>query len=426
MRNNFFIVFSIIIKKKTDIHLNIKKMMVPTKDRIKKTKDIILHDAHEFDKEINNFKSIYTKKRELKTLKSGNNDITRVFVDFDKLLFPYLCKSLKTTSHVTNITFAYEYLDFMIIYQFAKVLAVNTSIKIICMENQMIRDRGALLMAIALKNNSTVETINMKNISIYPHGFNCISEALCTNSSIKNLDMSDNGYMFPTKDYEYELKFTETLKLNSTIESINFSDCRISDINMCMLSEGLKYNSTIKNIILHHNEIGDDGFIEFARKLRTNSSIQKLNLCNNNIGDRGLIELSEALISNPSININDLDISYNKITNESMLKLRDALWFNTSIKKIDITHNCINSKGIDIIVDVLITNRTIECFYFANSPFQSLENKSGQKLVKILENNFSLKKMMNDECGIDYYTRDTLKALLNRNYDLSKQQINSI
>eukprot|EP00923_Selenidium_pygospionis_P012992 GHVN01022386.1.p1 GENE.GHVN01022386.1~~GHVN01022386.1.p1 ORF type:complete len:108 (+),score=33.55 GHVN01022386.1:210-533(+) len=93
-------------------------------------------------------------------------------------------------------------------------------------------------------------------------------------------------------------------------------------------SEVFKVNENITEICLR-DKIGDEGVKALSEALEVKKTIKAIDLSDNQIGDEGVKALSEALKVNKTIKL--IDLGCNRITDVGVEELSSALRFNSTV-----------------------------------------------------------------------------------------------
>lgn len=127
----------------------------------------------------------------------------------------------------------------------------------------------------------------------------------------------------------------DALKLNTTLEELDFHNNRVSDLGVHSLAEVLSTNNSIlKALGLGSNGITDKGAEHLAEMLKTNRTITWLALAGNQIGDRGVQLLANTLAcQNTSLLVLSLHVN-KSISDVSVDAIIDMLQKNRSLKKL--------------------------------------------------------------------------------------------
>ena len=77
--------------------------------------------------------------------------------------------------------------------------------------------------------------------------------------------------------YKYEIKdFSEKLKTNSSLTSLNLESNKFKDEEIYYLSEALKVNTYVTSLNLSFNNIDDDEMKTLTDALKVNSSLTEI------------------------------------------------------------------------------------------------------------------------------------------------------
>ena len=139
-----------------------------------------------------------------------------------------------------------------------------------------------------------------------------IANEIKINTSWKILKLNDNKI-----DNAAMTVLSPTLVLNSTIDTLYLDDNSIAGYGTRQLADALEQNFTLVKLSLSGNYIKDDGVKALAELLRTNSTLVELYLEGNIIGDSGMIALCETL-EQYNRTLKKLSISNNIITDQSL------------------------------------------------------------------------------------------------------------
>ncbi|KAK3827008.1 MAG: hypothetical protein J3R72DRAFT_426292 [Linnemannia gamsii] len=165
-------------------------------------------------------------------------------------------------------------------------------------------------------------------------------------------------YLNPASLGEKEHRIlVETLKINSTLTSLNLHKSKIGDNGVKALAEALEANSTLTTLNLMSNSIGDDGAKALAEALKTNSTLTTLDLCDNMIGNDGVKALAEALKTNSTLTT--LNLKANYIGDDGAKVLAEALKTNSTLTTLNLMSNSIGYDGAKALAEALKTNSTL-------------------------------------------------------------------
>ncbi len=166
----------------------------------------------------------------------------------------------------------------------------------------------------------------------------------------------------------------ETLKLSSTISSLELYRVNIGTIGAILLANAIQVNSSITNLFvwecsiassLEFDSKGKDGIYALADALKVNNTIKIIDLSWNNLGDEGACYLANSLIANNSLR--GLVIESNGIDNLGAAAIASALLVNASLEALYLGNNNIGPIGAGAIADSLKTNTALKSLYLGNT-----------------------------------------------------------
>ena len=193
----------------------------------------------------------------------------------------------------------------------------------------------------ALSKNTHLDTLHLSDGALNDHKMSLLFRGLTINSSIKKLYLHENGFRtgitsmmtflqnasnLVTLDLDYnsiqseEFNFLLVALYNSPIKVLRCSHCNIQSIHI----DNVRYPPKLEELDLSENEINEDGCRGLAKLLQMPAcTLKELVLAENNVDDTGVEILVDALQNNTSLNY--LNLSDNKgISKEGkimMLKL---------------------------------------------------------------------------------------------------------
>lgn len=144
----------------------------------------------------------------------------------------------------------------------------------------------------------------------------------------------------------------------------------------CLLvSNAFARSKNITTIDLSHNHLGDDGAVNLAQALKMNDCIQSVNISCNDITDVGGIALASAFI--PSANptgqpsqwnrsVYYLNISGNKMRDDTLLAMSNAIACHRDLSKLDISWNQVGSQGTKVLMRAMSRNNLCSINFAAN------------------------------------------------------------
>ena len=282
----------------------------------------------------------------------------------------------------------------------AQALCVNTSVKTLKLSHNLLDDEGAKALAGMLGGNgaessgtvnTTLEHVFLSDCSIGPVGAQHLAQALCVNTSVKTLDLSCN----PLDDEEAKA-LAEMLGgngaessgiVNTTLEHVDLSNCRIGPVGAKHLAQALCVNSSVKTLDLSCNPLDDEGAKALADMLggngaessgTVNTTLEHVDLSNCRIGPVGAQHLAQALCVNTSVKT--LKLSSNLLGDEVAKALAEMLGgngaesngtVNTTLEHVELIWCSIGRVGAQHLAQALCVNTSVKTLKF-------LEQNTGQ------------------------------------------------
>jgi hypothetical protein len=145
-----------------------------------------------------------------------------------------------------------------------------------------------------LRMSSVLTSLTLSGNLIANRDLQVIMEALGTNNTLTNLIICDGND-------EVVKAIAEMLKLNSTLNNLNFSGLsHIGDAGAKEIAEALKINRVLTRLSLNGN-IGNEGAIAIAEALRVNNVLTYIELYGYAIDEAGQRAVIERLVDNVTL-----------------------------------------------------------------------------------------------------------------------------
>ena len=133
------------------------------------------------------------------------------------------------------------------------------------------------------------------------------------------------------------VRICTALQKNTTLKTLNFSRCGISDLVTESLARALKVNSTLEDLNIIDNNISDNGIVHITKSLQKNNTLKFLHVgttcMQDNTGgltDTGVLSLARGVATNTSIEY--LCIAWSSTDPGSTLKMMASSIKNSSLK----------------------------------------------------------------------------------------------
>ena len=212
--------------------------------------------------------------------------------------------------------------------------------------NYNISDAGIVYIANGIEKNSALKCLKMSGDSAV--GGKALASSIATNASLPLVELEIRDYDMSTEDSKQAL--VDMLQQNTSIEALSLSPTGMSmtfgeSDPVLFLAEGLQNNSTLRQLNLRHMLTPYYNMAkDVSRMLIVNCSLTSLNISGNRIGDDGVTHLAEALKQNKTLE--ELDISNCDITDAGVAPLAEALQVNSSLRQLNVQVNDLTENGL--------------------------------------------------------------------------------
>jgi hypothetical protein len=122
-----------------------------------------------------------------------------------------------------------------------------------------------------------------------------------------------------------------------------------------------------------------------ADVLVINTTLQKLNLSHNKIGVNGAKAIADALGKNKTLT--ELELSHNNISDKGATAIADALEKNETLTELELSHNNISDEGATEIANALLLNKTLKILKLKHN---DIGDKGGKEIGITLSGNSTL------------------------------------
>ena len=275
--------------------------------------------------------------------------------------------------------------------------------------------KGATGIGKLVHNNKSLEKVNVSCCKIDGKGVHHLVQALRENTTVTKLNLSGNPI-----GTNGALALAKVVH-NKSLQNFDMSNCNIDSEGLyaCHLAQSFCENTTLKELDLSHNPIGTltKGAMALAKVMHS-TSLQVVKVCSCSIDSEGAYHITQALHENTTLR--RLDLSHNPIgTNGAM-----ALMHSKSLQEVDMGHCSIDSEGLGHLARASYENTTLKKLDLSYNPI----GKKGAKALAKLMRNMSLQEVTMCYCRIDSVgARHLAKALCEnttvRNLDLSGNHI---
>ena len=254
----------------------------------------------------------------------------------------------------------------------SKCINCNSALKEIDVSKNKISNFGLIKMAAAMKRNKTLQSLNVSFNNISDDGAIAISECLKnSNNILQALNLSHNKI-----SDDGAVAISECLEGNNTLQDLNMSHNKISEEGIISIGKVLKINATLQIIDISYNSISDVGVIKFSDHFKKRKGLKELRISLSNnaclifdgmalscdmherkLRDAGVYLISAFLHSN--INIKELNISSNYISDDGALAVSEFFRNNNTLLELNVSDNEITSEGVVMILESIHSNNPL-------------------------------------------------------------------
>ena len=322
----------------------------------------------------------------------------------------------------------------------AEAIQVNTVLQKLDLSTNEISDDGAAAISDNLKTNTLLQTLNMSGNYITSEGAKSFAEAIQVNTTLEKLDLSYNAV-----SDDGVAAISDNLKINSSLQELNISHNSITNKGIKLIAKVIQINSTLQNIDISKNWISTKGLVYFMEAVKNNCTLQVVNITHNNVTRSGFTSIKQCIenLQHPiqiyaswnEINesgklvakistscapdnieddvwsfdvyddhlvmclseclkkddtLQELNLSYNKITSEGAKMIAEAINVNKILKKLDISHNSISDDGAAAISDGLKCNISLQEL---NMSYNKITSEGAKMIGEAIKVNKTLKKL---------------------------------
>ena len=283
-----------------------------------------------------------------------------------------------------------------VVSYFANGLAENHSVRKVVLCSNKIGSTGAMSIFRSLEHNTSLEELDLSENSQLAEGdsesVGCAMEKMLNvnralevlnvaycglntgvvthifrslehNTSLEELDLSRNSQLAEGDSEAVGCAIERMLNVNTTLKVLNLSGCRLDTTVITHIADGLANNASLAELnigaeIWSRNNITSEGWVHLFKALCNNTSLKKLNITHNDLGVKGSVALSEMLSCNKALT--KLNLGWCDIPEAGLTEiLTKGLLHNTSLKKLNISGNDLWIEGSVALAEMLTCNKSL-------------------------------------------------------------------
>ena len=232
-------------------------------------------------------------------------------------------------------------------------VAGNRALGVLYLSGNNIGEKGSLSLAGAMLHGCSLTSLHLSANPIGVTGIQALARAIAENEARTNSQKGRGNALTGNSSTDHaELKTMEELYLGET--------------SMMM-----------------------GGFLSIPSMLLTNLSLRVLCLSNNGIDDQGMALLSQALSRNKNVPLESIQLSFNEISCAGVECFMNAIWGSKTLREIKFDNNRILDRGAQLAA-VVLTSVDLEVLDIG---FNRVTNVGIKALMKSLSENSSLRSL---------------------------------
>ncbi|KAF9540696.1 hypothetical protein EC957_003880 [Mortierella hygrophila] len=239
----------------------------------------------------------------------------------------------------------------------ARVLTKNRVLRHLNVGSNGLGPEGCIMVADAVRFNRTLNSLSLDMNEMGPKGATSMAAALVSNRHLTYLYLPHNNI-----GDEGLVEICESLKRNKSLVSLDLELNNIgngqSAVGMAAMGEVLRTNRTLREINLAYNLFSGDAISELMKGVAMNSTLESINFTNCGISTEGALAIAEVLPS--ARGLQNLGLTSNPdIAVEGYWALSNNLAKNHSMKGIQLDYNSEDRHVLYEAIQYLLTRNFI-------------------------------------------------------------------
>ena len=220
---------------------------------------------------------------------------------------------------------------------------------------------------VGLVESQSVQALKLKHCNITSTGAVSIFRSLEHNTSLEELNLSGNRQLAEGDSEAVGCAIERMLNANRHLKILNLNDCKLETTVITHTAAGLAHNASLVQLnigwnsfnigIFNQNNITSEGWVHLFKALCNNTSLKKLDISGNKPVMEGSVALAEMLSCNKSLT--ELNLRLCDIPEAGLREVARGLLHNTTLKKLDISHNKLGIEGSVALAEMLSCNKSL-------------------------------------------------------------------
>ena len=261
-------------------------------------------------------------------------------------------------------------------------VAQNPTLTTLYLAGNAVKEQGSVALADAIAGGCALTTLHLTANRIGPQGVKGL---------MRSMAEFDVNMQIAQQDRENRMTMNDegAKKNDESLESESFCPIRSADEHIINESddfarlEGMK---CMEELYLGGTEMDSAGCLSVSNMLLTNFSLRVLCLSDNGLVDHDLSLFSQSLSRNKQLPLEVLRLSFNKLTCVGVETLMNAIWGSKTLREIKLDNNQIRDRGAQLAA-VVLTSVDLEVLDIG---FNRLTIVGIKALMKSLAENSSL------------------------------------
>ena len=183
------------------------------------------------------------------------------------------------------------------------------------------------------------------------------------NTCLKSLELSCNDITVGEHSEAVGQAIEGMLRVNQSLQVLKLNGCRLDNTVIGHIATGLTHNTTLQELDISDNcSVTNDLWVQlFPAIQKGTTSLQKLDISVNNLQSEGVIALSQMLLHNKTVtalSIRNISGS-ERITTEAWIQLFQVLRHHPTLSILNISGNNLEREGLIALGECLHHNKTI-------------------------------------------------------------------
>ena len=277
-----------------------------------------------------------------------------------------LAKIIKVNTTLQEINISKNWISKEGVMRIVKACTINRTLhKLVCTHNNLSKSGLAVINEYIRKENA---------VQIFEASWNSLcskGNQLAFNTTFELLDikeLSDYGNS-KEKELRHVNEITDQKYVKQLLQcclddaqSVNVTGTIMTNDQMLIFCDCLMNNRILTELNLSCNKITDEEVVRLAEAMKVNTTLQSLDISHNTLSYSGISSTKISSISD-CLKINSalckLNLSHNEITDEGAKRLSEAIEVNKTLQELSISKNWISKEGVMRIVEACTINRTL-------------------------------------------------------------------